>query len=369
MPSSLARQQSQRLNGFLYAAERFRLVGKPRVALSPRSADAVADAHARLVRSPDAVAVACLCGGGRESRVTLCDRYGLPHSLVLCERCGLIRANPQPSPEFQAWFYAHAYREMYGPHTRSHSALFASKLWKGELIANALRSADVSFAGGPVLDLGCGGGWALMPFANSGRTCIGFDYDPEFIDLGRGLGLDLRLGGIPRAREAGLKAALVIFAHVLEHVAQPLTELESIRPLLADDGLLYLEVPHTRRIGEKLGSDSLAYWQRAHLWDFQREHLVSLAEAAGFQVVWQADDENSAFALCRLRRAPGAAGAPPLAPSAAWPDLGVRVRLQLEGFERAYQSRTQRLLRRAEAVGRAWVPAAVRRGIRAAWPR
>ena len=32
------------------------------------------------------------------------------------------------------------------------------------------------------------------------------------------------------------------------------------------------------------------------------------------------------------------------------------------------RSRTQRLLRRAEAVGRAWVPEAIRRGIRAAWP-
>jgi SAM-dependent methyltransferase len=330
---------------FLYEDVRFRVVGEPRVHVPAAALDALELAHAELAEHPDAQLVSCPCGQRSDVRVTLSDRHGLPLQLVLCRRCGLIRANPQPSAERLAWFYSQIYRRLYGPFAADDRALFEGKLWKGKLVQNALRAAGVSLPDGPVVDLGCGGGWTLAPFAGAERACIGFDFDERLIGIGKARGLDLRLGGVERARQDGVQAALLIFGHVLEHTLDPVAELRALAPLLSSAGLLYLEVPHTRRIGgAELQDDSSLYWQRAHLWDFQSEHLVALAQRAGYQVQWSSADEKSVFLLCRLGHSEAASN---------FPLLGARVEAQLLGFEARYQSGSQRARRVARrALGK-----------------
>jgi SAM-dependent methyltransferase len=331
---------------FLYADARFRSVGEPRVAMPESALVALDEAHRQLAKHPDARLVACLCGEADDVRVTLGDRHGLPVGLVLCRHCGLIRANPQPSAEQLGWFYSRVYRRLYGPFAAADAALFESKLWKGELVRSALESAGVSLVGGPIIDLGCGGGWTLAPLAAFTQPRIGFDFDERLLELGRARGLDLRLGGLDRALTDGVRASLVIFGHVLEHTLDPEAELRALGALLAPGGLLYLELPHTRRIGDgALQNDGSRYWQRAHLWDFQRRHLLALAARAGYAVVWDSEDEQSVFMLCR-------AASEATAPSSAWPALGPAVERQLLGFEARYQSRVRRLVTAAHRVYR-----------------
>ena len=107
----------------------------------------------------------------------------------------------------------------------------------------------------------------------------------------------------------------------------------------------HVEVPHTRRIGgAALRNDSASYWQRAHLWDFQRGHLAALLERAGYRVLWTSEDENSVFTLSRWGGA--------LQPS-PWPRLGADVEAQLLGFERRHSSLAERAPRVVEAARRA----------------
>jgi SAM-dependent methyltransferase len=329
-------------SAFLYADGRFRRLGEPRVELPPSALSALDEAHQKLVEHPDAVVIGCLCGTSADIRVAICDRHGLPLSLVLCRSCGLIRANPQPNAEQLAWFYSRVYRGLYGPFAANEGALFDGKRWKGRLVLAALQSAGVSLPSGPVVDLGCGGGWTLAAFSEAGHTCIGFDFDERWIGIGQKRGLDLRLGGAEQARRAQVQAGLLILSHVLEHVLDPENELRQLRPLLMASGLLYIEVPHTRRIGGvALRNDSLRYWQRAHLWDFQRSHLSSLAERAGYDVLWSSEDENSVFLLCGVGKSSGAS---------SWPRVGPQVQAQLLGFESRHQSRAQRLVNTALTV-------------------
>jgi SAM-dependent methyltransferase len=347
-------------SAFLYEDPRFRVVGEPRVSVPAAALEALALAHGDLTEHPDACLVSCLCGQSGDVRVTLSDRHGLPLQLVLCRQCGLIRANPQPSAERLAWFYSRVYRRLYGPFASDDRALFESKLWKGRLVQRALLSSGARLPEGPVVDLGCGGGWTLSAFAGGdgtggdglnggdgtggdgagpGRACIGFDFDERLLELGQKRGLDLRLGGVQKARADGVRAALLIFGHVLEHTLDPVAELRGLAPLLTEAGLLYLEVPHTRRIGStELRDDSSRYWQRAHLWDFQRAHLVALAERAGYGIVWSSEDDKSVFLLCRA----GGAGA-----VSEFPRLGHQVESQLLGFEALYQSAPHRARRAA----------------------
>jgi SAM-dependent methyltransferase len=331
--------------GFLYADGRFRKLGEPTMVLPSAARLALKEAHRELTAHPDVRIVACLCASAADVRVSICDRHGLPLSLVLCQTCGLIRINPQPADAQLSWFYAQIYRRLYGPFGKDDEALFDSKRWKGQLVQTALRQAGLALPEGPVLDLGCGGGWGLAAFAEAGHTTLGYDFDERLIAIGTKRGLDLRFGGAEQARRAGVRSALLIFSHVLEHVPDPESELRGLKPLLRESGLLYVEVPHTQRIGGAgLGNDSLRYWQRAHLWDFQRSHLIALVARAGYDVIWTSEDDNSVFLLCRA----GDVSTP-----SSWPHVGPQVKAQLLGFEARYHSRAHRLVMKGrEAYGR-----------------
>lgn len=73
---------------------------------------------------------------------------------------------------------------------------------------------------------------------------------------------------------------------VIEHTANPLTFLQSIRPLLKPDGVLYLSTPNLRDVlMNLLGDDYQAFFYRVvHRWYFDADSLAQCAQLAGFKV-------------------------------------------------------------------------------------
>jgi SAM-dependent methyltransferase len=318
----------------LFDAARYRKVGSASVRMAPRSKRALRLAHSYLSEHPDAEDVACPCGHGVDLAVSQTDRHGLPYPLVLCVGCGLLRMTPQPSHETLSWFYDTVYRDIYGPDASNPERLFASMLWKGTLVVRALERAGLPIPPGPAVDVGCGGGWTLAPFRFRAWSCIGYDFDARLLSSGRRRGMDLRSGGAQQAIADGVQAGLLICAHVLEHVRDPLEHLRELTGLLAPEGLLYLELPHLERIAAHLRGDSLLYWQRAHLWEFQLEHVLALAAEAGLQTVWSERDQDSMYLLCKRSRSQ---------PS-AWPLLGAIVLESLRGYEAERRRPSNRVL-------------------------
>jgi SAM-dependent methyltransferase len=312
------------MKGCLYRSADFRIIGKNYMELSRAGLRALDMVHSRLASQPDNVEVLCPCGVGDDVIVTLTDRNGLPCRLVLCRSCGLIRMNPRPSDAHLSWFYSECYRDLYDSRASSPDVWFEKKLWKGGLVERALKAGQVDIGKGTVLDVGCGGGWTLMPFFQEGCACVGYDYDKRLLEMGRSRGLTLRFGGPETAENDGVRANLVICGHVLEHVIDPTAYLARLKTLLLPSGCLYLEVPHTRRIGDRHKGDSLRYWQRAHLWDFQRDHLFVFLLRAGFEPIWFGDDENAVFVLAEARDK---------AVSASFPLIGERVESELLAYE------------------------------------
>ena len=285
--------------------------------------DAIATLRSQLRDHPDDEATPCPCDSANDLALLDVDRNGLPLRLVLCRDCGLIRMDPQPSATALDRFYAQHYRAIYGPHV-ANEGMFASKAWKGELIARVLTAAGIGLKQGPIVDVGCGGGWALLSMGHAGVEKIGYDFDAEFLALGRTRGLDLRRGGVAQATADAVRAELLVAAHVLEHTKNPVAYLTSLRPLAAPRGKLYLEVPHFRRVRETLWSDSRTYWQRAHLWDFQRAHLEVLARRAGWAPIHSTEDHLSIELVCELATPE---------PALALPELGGAVESMLRSCE------------------------------------
>lgn len=301
-------------------------------------------AHERLRRHLDDRPHPCPCGGQDDAVLSECDRNGLPLLLRLCRSCGIVRMDPQPSPGTLAWFYADVYRDIYGPIFEPGEDPLVEKAWKGRLVDRVLRDSRIVLPSGPIVDVGCGGGWTLAAMDSSKRERIGYDFDDRLLAIGRDHGLDLRHGGIEQAVADGVKGALVVCAHVLEHVPAPVDHLVALRDVVRPNGVLYLEVPDAWRIRTDLHYDPLLYWQRAHLWDFRSGHLATLARRAGWRSVFEARLAGSIEMLLVPAEAD---------PAAAMPRLGEEVRrelLELEASRRRPDVHVRRLLRSVRSL-------------------
>src|SRR3989304_1472301 len=154
----------------------------------------------------------CLCGHPDAVPVAERDRYGIPHTMVLCTGCGLIRANPRMTQAAYRSFYETEYRPIYdgwefGPHP-SDAVRFAVK----GLDAEGFREFLDFFDAKPelVFDFGCGGGELIECLRTAGMQCVGVDFFP-----GNGNGV---AGGIEGLGALGKKGGLIVLQPVVEHL-------------------------------------------------------------------------------------------------------------------------------------------------------
>jgi len=188
---------------------------------------------------------ACMmCGSDRAAlQFRQTDRlYGTTDKqfgVVRCEQCGLLRLDPQPSPEELHRYYPENY--WFAPDTSLVARLeeqYRREVLRGHVafVERALRN---SRARGPLLDVGCGGGLFLGMMRERGFRVAGLDFSREAAALA------WRLHGAP-AVVADLESAPfrpgtfggIAMSHVLEHLADPRAYLAAAHRLLQPDGRL-----------------------------------------------------------------------------------------------------------------------------------
>lgn len=141
-----------------------------------------------------------------------------------------------------------------------------------------------------VLDFGCGSGDLLaeLAAANPDSRFFGCDLSaPALAAAGQ------RLAGLPNATIANLGQLasegpydLVILSHVLEHLLE-FSPLAWLRDLLADDGMLYVEVPDALRYELRPRLEYLYYLDRLHVNHFTPQAMATLGARFGFELTGQ----------------------------------------------------------------------------------
>jgi SAM-dependent methyltransferase len=201
------------------------------------------------------------------------------HKIVRCGGCTMMFADPR---EEGAGGYDESYyrdgHHVDDPHRR---ALFEERYRE---VISTLEPP------GKILDVGCGTGDFLLVCSEHGWETVGVDISSYAARITRERTRGEAHGG-PLADAPLVPASfdVVHMHHMLEHVADPVSTLKSVRELLRPGGRLVIEVPNERnlinlamRLQRKpmLPSDQ----PPTHLLFFDPTSLPETVEAAGFVV-------------------------------------------------------------------------------------
>ncbi|HJN78226.1 MAG TPA: class I SAM-dependent methyltransferase [Myxococcota bacterium] len=243
-----------------------------------------------MPESPD-----CLLCGESAFEVVLDDVRDLVwrkegrFTLQRCCECGLVMTRPRPTAEELTTYYEDAYSgrgEQAEAKRKGATSLMVRLLGAFRMTAigrgRSLRAED------HVLDVGCSyGGFLKVLRDEVGCRTSGIDFDAGSIagaiEPER---CDYRSGTLLEAGYEGGSFSVVTFIECLEHDPHPLDSLEEAHRVLADEGIVVVEVPSWDGAWRQVfGRFWLPLLVPQHLVHFRPASLRAAMEQAGFEVL------------------------------------------------------------------------------------
>jgi SAM-dependent methyltransferase len=229
------------------------------------------------------------CGAPlEEPSVHSVDRlHGIPgeFDVAVCGACGSGRTLPLVHAEELHAFYPNDYNAYALPANPLLRAL-ATALFRVRY-RRALRTGPLevlrSKAPGRLLDVGSGRGDLALVLRDYGWEVTGLEPSAEACEQARGRGVETMDGTLLDGTPVGSAYDAVVFNHSLEHVVEPLEDLEAARLLLREGGVIVVSVPN---FGSWQGRRFAESWfhldlprHRSH---FTRGGLERLLKRAGY---------------------------------------------------------------------------------------
>ena len=206
-------------------------------------------------------------------------RNAYPQTSVACPRCGLVQVVPMPTAdEVRAYYESGEYRREFPPLPVGGIAPGADG-YDDALDTRAAGSAsgiwgccETVVAGARVHEVGCGDGRVSAALSIAGADVTAWDTDPSQRALADGRGVRLE------ERPEGLAA--VVACQVLEHQTDPVATLREWRSMLAEDGMVHVQVPTL----ESMYGGAEYFFQRPHVVNFTARTLYLTMRVAGLAV-------------------------------------------------------------------------------------
>jgi SAM-dependent methyltransferase len=195
------------------------------------------------------------------------------------------------SPDYDYQIYYKLWHSESPEHARLMGQAFAAQL------GPVLKSREQ----GPVLDVGCGMGFALLGLRQLGFTDLhGIDCDPGQARSARNLGLDVECvaDSIEYLEQKPSQYGTILLLDVLEHVpvAKQILFLRAIRHSLRDNGRLVIQVPNAN----SLFASAWRYNDYTHTSSFTNVSLQFCLQNAGFKNVSFVQEESLSRPSFRL---------------------------------------------------------------------
>lgn len=208
--------------------------------------------------------------------------------IVKCGECGLLRSFPVPLREDIKSLYGRKLKY----DAKKSSEVFNSYLLESlksrfiitpllKKLKNILKKKDNP----GLLDVGCSTGWITSIARDCGFDVKGLEANIHSAKIGRDkYKLDI-IEGFLEDVEISQKFEAVTMFHVLEHLVDPLAELNRIYELLNEDGKFLVVVPNGESLGTKLFRQHYNWNLRQHVSFFSKKSLAVLLQNAGFKVL------------------------------------------------------------------------------------
>lgn len=208
-----------------------------------------------------------------------------------CKNCGLAYVSPLPSKSklekhyksYQYWKIKRVKKLSYN--SKEWGKLFSKVpilnygMWRAIRCFHYLKKANILTKGIKVLDIGCG--FAPFLFACNENGIKSINSVESSLKIGKFLAknkINNFFGSIEDFLERNnpQKYDLIILSHVIEHLRNPLTVLEKTKKYLADEGMLYIEVPYR--------NDKNSPIIEGHLFFFEKNSLELILSKKGYKI-------------------------------------------------------------------------------------
>lgn len=214
--------------------------------------------------------------------------YKRVFTLTRCSRCGHVMQNPVPSEdELNAAYGVSADYACYRPAWKEHGW----PLWKilrQWTTSRRIRQLARFGRGHDLLEVGCGAGDFLVSALRKGWRTFAVEYNCELAQrLANAFDIDVRTGELTSETWAGKQFDVVAFWNVLEHVRNPIRDLNIAAGYLRKDGRVLLNIP-TRQAAEHglwFGEDWALLDLPRHIHFLDRDTLSRVCHLAGFRLL------------------------------------------------------------------------------------
>lgn len=201
--------------------------------------------------------------------------------LASCAACGLVSTAPVLGEEEILAFYPPAY---FGRHNRRFNPLFE---WLIRVFrARRARFIERHARRGRLLDVGCGRGLLPHLMRARGWEAEGIELSDTAAEHARNvLGVPVHVGRLEQSPHPAASFDVVVFWHVLEHLAQPRSALRRAHELLAPGGLIVVALPNYESLQARVGGRGWFHLDvPRHYHHFGLEVLRHLLTDEGFEV-------------------------------------------------------------------------------------
>lgn len=202
--------------------------------------------------------------------------HGVFGRIVQCRRCGLRYRSPREDERTILGWYGDVEDPLYLSQESARVATFSRALLRLE------KRVPVR---GPLLDVGCYTGVFLDAAAKKGWQVTGVEPSRWAAEVARGRGYTVHQGTVATTPLPRRHFAVVTMWDVLEHLADPVGELERVRELARDDGFLVAASLNVDAWIARLLGRRWPWYMRMHLIYYTRETLAAVLASAGWRMV------------------------------------------------------------------------------------
>lgn len=208
--------------------------------------------------------------------------------IVKCMNCSLVFLHPKPSEKE----LKEHYRKEYFFSKRARDCGYTNYLKDKDNLLKTFRKRKTVIekykTSGNILDVGCAAGYFLMVMKKLGWHVYGVDISSYMSNIAKKrFGLkNIYNSKLEKVNFRDIRFDVITFWDTIEHLPDPLKELNIARKILKEDGLLVIETQNINNILYKiLGKKWHHFKPKEHLYHFSPKTIKILLEKSGFSII------------------------------------------------------------------------------------